>query len=466
MHLSKIRHTIPAKFVALACGLMLALPAAHGQGKAIKPGFNLFSKEQDIALGKEAAVEIEKEVQVVDDRELTAYIDRMGRELAKHSQDPDYEFTFKVVADPAINAFALPGGPIYINTGLIANADNEAQLAGVVGHEIGHVVLRHSTNQASKSAMFQLPAMLASGALNKQGGMLAALGSVGLGLGLNSALMRYSRKAETQSDTVGARMMAKAGYNPIEAANFFKKLEEAGGARGPEFLSSHPNPGNRSENIREEIASFPNRNYTTNSREFERMKERAKRIQPKAAATPPAETGNDTAAGGNDATEGAVTQVASGAKAYTGRGFVFEFASDWTAHQGNDGSTVTIVPSNGVVKGTDGKTSIARGILSGIFSNDESQQKATSALIADLTQSNPGLEPIRGYRKSMRIGGRQGETVFMEGPSPLSGQREYVWMVTSKDQDDLFYMLMIAPENEYEDRSGYFEQVVRSIRFQ
>jgi len=279
VHFSISRHFIGAKFIVLVSVLALTLPAAHGQGKAIKPGFNLFSKDQDIALGKEAAVEIEKEVQVVNDRELTAYIDRMGRKLAANSQDPEYDFTFKVVADPAINAFALPGGPIYINTGLIANADNEAQLAGVVGHEIGHVVLRHSTNQASKSAMFQLPAMLAGGALNKQGGMLASLGSIGLGLGLNSALMRYSRKAETQSDIVGARMMAASGYNPIEAANFFKKLEEAGGARGPEFLSSHPNPGNRSETIREEIAAFPNRNYTTNSREFERMKARANAIE-------------------------------------------------------------------------------------------------------------------------------------------------------------------------------------------
>lgn len=440
--------------------LALTLPAAHGQGKAIKPGFNLFSKDQDIALGKEAAVEIEKEVQVVNDRELTAYIDRMGRKLAANSQDPEYEFTFKVVADPAINAFALPGGPIYINTGLIANADNEAQLAGVVGHEIGHVVLRHSTNQASKSAMFQLPAMLAGGALNKQGGMLASLGSIGLGLGLNSALMRYSRKAETQSDIVGSRMMAASGYNPIEAANFFKKLEEAGGARGPEFLSSHPNPGNRSETIREEIASFPNRNYTTNSREFERMKARAKAIQPKADAAP-VETPS-----GQQATDGKVTQTASGAKAYQGRGFVFEFGNDWTAHPGGDGSTVTVVPSNGVVKGSDGKTSIARGILSGIFANDEGQEEATTALISDLRQGNPGLELIRGYRKGMRIGDRKGESVFMEGPSPLNGQREYVWLVTSTNQDDLFYMLMIAPENEYEQRSSYFEQVVRSIRFQ
>jgi len=461
VHFSVNRHSIIAKFIALSCVLALTLPVAQGQGKAIKPGFNLFSKDQDIALGKEAAVEIEKEVQVVDDRELTAYIDRMGREMAANSQDPEYDFTFKVVADPAINAFALPGGPIYVNTGLISNADNEAQLAGVIGHEIGHVVLRHSTNQASKSAMFQLPAMLAGGALNKKGGMLASLGSIGLGLGLNSALMRYSRKAETQSDIVGSRMMAKSGYNPIEAANFFKKLEESGGARGPEFLSSHPNPGNRSATIREEIAGFPKRNYTTNSREFERMKARAKSVQPKAEATTPAGSPS-----GQNATTGNITQTASGSKAYQGRGYVFEFGGDWAAHEGGDGSTVTVVPSDGVVKGADGKTSIARGILAGIFPNDDGQHEATTALVGDLRAGNPGLEVLNGYRRGMRIGGREGESVFMEGPSSLSGQREYIWLVTSTDPDGLFYLLMISPEDEYEQRSGYYEQVVRSIRFQ
>ncbi|MDA1235624.1 MAG: M48 family metalloprotease, partial [Acidobacteria bacterium] len=105
----------------------------------------------------------------------------------------------------------MPGGPIYVNSGLIAVADNEAQVAGVIAHEVGHVVLRHSTNQASKRSIFQLPAALAAGALGDSGGLLGSLSNIGLGFGLNSVFMKYSRSAEHDADIVGARMMAAAG---------------------------------------------------------------------------------------------------------------------------------------------------------------------------------------------------------------------------------------------------------------
>lgn len=434
--------------------LTAAAPVVQAQ-EPIKPGFNLFSKEQDIALGQEAAAEIEKEVQVVDDRELTKYVNDIGQRLAAASQDPDYPFTFKVVADPNINAFALPGGPIYVNSGLIAQADNEAQLAGVIGHEIGHVVLRHSTNQASKSSLFQLPALLAAGALDKQGGMLAALGQVGLGLGLNSVLLRYSRKAETQSDIVGARMMHGVGYDPIQAAMFFQKLEEAGGARGPEFLSSHPNPGNRSERIREEIADFSRKNYVTNSRDFAKMKARAAAI--KAAEKPAAESGGSAAAAGS----GGVPIKGK----YSGAGYAFDPPSGWKLHRGEDGVTATVVPENGVIQAS-GNTAIARGILAGRIDDADGQQQGTSDLIANLEQTNPGLNAVRGQRQAMRIGGRAGESVFLEGQSPLRGQREYVWMVTSHGPDGLFYMLMISPASEYDALAPVFEDAVRSVRFE
>ena len=114
----------------------------------------------------------------VKDTELRRYVRNIGRRLAANSEQPEGPWTFTVLDSPVVNAFALPGGPIYVNSGLIAQADNEAQLAGVIGHEIGHVILRHSTNQASKSSLFQLPALLAAGALDKKGGMLAASGKI------------------------------------------------------------------------------------------------------------------------------------------------------------------------------------------------------------------------------------------------------------------------------------------------
>ncbi len=156
-------------------GLPIAVILLAGLAEAqqrIKPGLNFFSPEQDVQLGREAAAEIEKQVSVVKDERLTQYVARIGKRLADASPAPEYPYTFKVVADPAINAFALPGGPIYVHTGLITASDNEAQMAGVLAHEVGHVALRHSTNRASKAQMFQLPLVLAGGLLDKKGGML------------------------------------------------------------------------------------------------------------------------------------------------------------------------------------------------------------------------------------------------------------------------------------------------------
>jgi len=158
----------------LLIGIVLTTSALEVQ-KRIKPGWNLFSPQQDVQLGQEAATEIEKQITVVDDKVLTDYIAAVGKRLADASPAPDYPYTFKVVADPAINAFALPGGPIYVHAGLLTASDNEAQMAGVLAHEVGHVALRHSTNRASKAQIFQIPLLLASGVLEQQGGMLGAL---------------------------------------------------------------------------------------------------------------------------------------------------------------------------------------------------------------------------------------------------------------------------------------------------
>jgi predicted Zn-dependent protease len=242
------------------CSFALVLVA---QIKEPRPGWNLFSKEQDIQLGKEAAAQVEKEFELVQNAELQSYIDTIGRKLTSSKRASDFPYTFKVVSDDSINAFALPGGPMFIHTGLIKAAENEAQLAGVMAHEISHVALRHGTNQASKANLVQLPAMLAGQVAG--GGMLGSLAKVGIGLGANSVLMNYSRGAETQADTNGALIMSDAGYNPLEMARFFEKLQAEGGKQGrvAEFFSSHPNPGNRVKSVEALIRQLPQKQYTS-----------------------------------------------------------------------------------------------------------------------------------------------------------------------------------------------------------
>jgi predicted Zn-dependent protease len=243
------------------------------------PGFNLFSKEQDVQLGKESADQVRKQMTVIKDPVLTDYVNRVGKRLvsAREAQESAFPFTFEVVADPSINAFALPGGPMFINTGLLRAVDNEAQLAGVMGHEMSHVILRHGTNQASKSKLIELPAVL--GSQMAGGSMAGKLAQLGIGLGANSVLLKFSRSAESQADLMGSHLMAENGYNPIEMARFFNKLNAEGGQRAPQFLSDHPNPENREKAIEEEIQKLPQKNYGYQTGQFSRMKQVVAKIR-------------------------------------------------------------------------------------------------------------------------------------------------------------------------------------------
>lgn len=274
--------------------ICIAIPvlavAGWAQGPTrFHPGFNLFSKEQDVQVGQENAAQVRKQMTVIKDPVLTEYVNRVGKRLmsGQEAQESGFPFSFEVVADPSINAFALPGGPMFINTGLLRAVDNEAQLAGVMGHEMSHVILRHGTNQASKSKLIELPAVLAS-QMAGSGSMMGQLAQLGIGLGANSVLLKFSRTAESQADLIGSHLMAESGYNPVEMARFFEKLNAEGGQRAPQFLSDHPNPENREKAIEQEITRLPQQSYGYQTGEFARMKEVVAKIhEPKPPAPKP-----------------------------------------------------------------------------------------------------------------------------------------------------------------------------------
>jgi len=264
--------------------LTLPSPVLHAQKPHhFQPGFNLFSKQQDIQLGEEAAAQVRKEKTVISDPVLTAYVNRVGKRLAasKEGQGSGFPFTFEVVADPTINAFALPGGHMFIHTGLLKALDNEAQLAGVMGHEMSHVILRHGTNQASKANLIEIPAALAEQMAGKSS-MMGQLAQLGIGLGANSVLLKFSRTAESQADLTGSHIMAEAGYDPMEMAHFFTKLSSPGkGVAGSveQFLSDHPNPDNRERAIGQEARLLPPQKYGYESGDFNKMKSAAMSIR-------------------------------------------------------------------------------------------------------------------------------------------------------------------------------------------
>jgi len=233
-----------------------AAPAAYAHDP--KPGFNVFSADQEVQLGQQAAADAERQLPMLNDRSVTSYVNNIVGRLARVAPHRDYPYQAKVVNSSDINAFALPGGFIYVHRGLIQAARTEGELAGVLAHEMAHVALRHGTAQVSKAYAAQLGIgalgqILGGGRQNSQ--VWNAVGNIGL----STLFLKFSRNAEDEADSVGARMMAEAGYNPVEMANFFDLLQ-AQQRRNPssveQFFSSHPAPANRSQHIRSEAQGY------------------------------------------------------------------------------------------------------------------------------------------------------------------------------------------------------------------
>ncbi len=452
-------------FAALLTVILTVPPGwARKPGEAIKPGWNLFSKDQDVQLGKEYAGQIQKQYEVVSNKELQDFLGRMGRRLASQPEAGDYPYTFTLVNDPSINAFALPGGPAFVHTGLIAAADNEAQVAGVLGHEIAHVALRHGTNQASKAQFMQIPAILAGAVTGSN--LLAAMTQIGA----QGFLLKFSRTAEDQADALGTRMMARAGYNPIEMARFFEKLEAESKSRAPQFLSDHPNPGNRVKAVEAEVAVLPRSNYTSGDpAEFERMKAMVKKLPPPAKRTAPAANQNQGSNGQPQQQAPASLNVPTPSerfRQYSAQGFAISYPDNWEVFGGQNSANLTIAPRSGIVS-SGNSNAIAYGAIVGFFQSPGGRRSVTSdtqSLLEQLQSGNPGLK-VAGRSKRLSIDGSTALLTPLVGASPLQGQREQNALLTVDRQNGIVYVVFIAPERDYAAYQRTFEEMTRSLRF-
>ncbi len=451
------------RLVLLAVLAALAAPAALAQAKKRnlpRPGFNLFSKEQDIELGREFAKQIEQQVVIVNNQELTDYVNRIGQRLVDKGELEKYPFFFKVVQEESINAFALPGGPMYVHTGLIRAAENEAQLAGVLAHELSHVVLRHGTNQASRARFAQLGALLAGAAIG--GGSLAGqLAQLGIGLGANSVLLKYSRSAESDADLLGAYTMAKAGYNPVEMARFFERLEAERKGKTPKlveiFTASHPNPGNRVRAIESQLPYMPRGPYNASEGDLKRMQsiiERLPRVEK------PAQPGQGSApAPLPNAPKPDRVPVSSRMRSYRGDGFTLQHPDNWRASQSQ--RSVTIAPAEGLVQGHVGY---------GVIVNRATLQRAvnlekdTQTLIEGLIQQNSNMRVVEPAQR-ITVGMRRGLVTKLSSDSPYAGLREIDVLITVDLDNELFYVICVAPLPDYPSFEPVFQQIVRSISF-
>jgi predicted Zn-dependent protease len=230
----------------LLAGLVGACATNPATGKKM---FSLVSEEEEAQMGLQAHPGILAEFGVYDDPELSDFVQNLGRKLALRSELPELDWHFTVLDSPVVNAFALPGGYIYVTRGLLAHADSEAQLAGVLGHEIGHVTARHSAQQMSRQQALGLGVGLGA-ILSPEFARFGGLAQQGLGL----LMLKYGRGQEEQADELGIRYALRAGYDPRKLSGFFEVLDRqerrAGGDTLPDWLSTHPAPENRVEDTR------------------------------------------------------------------------------------------------------------------------------------------------------------------------------------------------------------------------
>ena len=453
--------------VALSCALALVTPERIATQTKITVDKNKYTPAQDVQIGQEAAAQVRKELPLLKDEFVDEWVDALGARLVTaippEFAHREFRYTFEVVNQKEINAFALPGGPMFLNRGMIEAAKTEGEVAGVMAHEISHVALRHGTAQATKAEKFQIGAILGQIAGAAVGGTLGSIIGQGSQIGLGTYFLKFGRAAETQADILGAQMLARAGYNPREMANMFKTIESEGGSRGPEFMSSHPNPGNRYNAINKEADALRVQgNYSTG--EFTRVRSRLTGMSPALTAEQIAANNKNTSRAPTSSGRAVrVEPPASQARTYQPAQFLrVSVPANWQQQQGSD--TVTYAPDGGYTADSSGRTSFTHGLQVGVAQGGSGDlQRDTTALLKSLARSNPDLRSSGSRRES--IGGRNGLTTMLTNRSDATGQAESIALSTTHLKDgNVLFLVGVAPASESPAYQNAFSRVRQTIQ--
>lgn len=484
----------------LACLLTAGLCGqAWARYQPPQPCRNTFTPEQEISEGKKVEAQVYQQMPVLPENDpVTRHVQELGMRLATHVSGARYNwpYSFHVVASSEINAFALPGGAMFVNLGTVQAAETEAQLAGVMAHELSHVVLRHATcnlaKQQNKSILYGLGSiasqiMLGSGAV----GQIAQQG-IGLGAGLD--FLHMSRDDERQADLLGVGTLYDAGYDPRGLPQFFETIQAKYGAGGAQLLSDHPNPGDRMQYVNAEIATLPRRaNPVVTSAAFTRVKAQAaqqkalsaKEIQagswkqaglyisgPGAGVLPVSAPGSSAAQGGGAAVlNDAALGIGGRMTQYQGRRFAIKYPANWqTNADANDAAT--FAPAGGA-----GSAGIVYGALINMaklqgngVSDAQSLADATKALAQQLSQQNGGLQQVSELA-AFTLGGRNATAVELRGRSSLmeggANLPERDWLVTvARPDGDLHYIVFVSPERDFAKLKPVFQSMLDGFRVQ
>jgi predicted Zn-dependent protease len=406
---------------ALAATLSCATNPATGQRQ-----LSFIGEEREIALGQENDTQIRKEMGSYDDRALQEYVTTVGLKLAMNSERPGLPWHFTVVDTPAINAFALPGGYIYITRGILAYLDDESQMAGVLGHEIGHVTARHSVNQQSKSTLAQIG--IIGGAIFAPGGAQAAqAASTGLGL----LFLKYGRDDEAQADQLGVRYTSRAGWDPAGIPRMLTtlgRIEEASDSKGvPNWLATHPPAEDRVQRVQAavreaEVGAQATTKFTTDRDGYQ------KRV--------------DGIVWGDNPEQGIVR---ASSFLHKGLRFAFDFPEGWTIENGQ--SQVAAKEPGG------------RSVM--VLMPVQRAQGRSIEDIAIITMQNAGFRQIDGAPTT--VNGVEGYLGTYVGAVQSLGRVQARVLHVRHDRS-VYLVAGLAPVDEYPRVIGAFSKSLQSFR--
>ena len=466
MNTLKFRNAMRRLTFILAVAITLTPTATLAQ-TPIKLHSNKFSTADDVKLGREAAAEAEKKLQLVRDRQLEGYVEHVGQRLAaaipQEFQHPEFQYSFKVVNAKEINAFALPGGPMYVNSGMITAAKTEGEMAGVMAHEISHVALRHGTAQVTKGQKYSVLSQILGVGGAVVGGPLGSIAQMGA-QGVGVYLLKFSREYETEADLLGSRIMADAGYDPRDLANMFRAIEAQGGGGGG-FLSDHPSAKDRYARINKEAQLLKiNTGATPDSRDFIAAKQH---LTGGHSGTMPA--GNQGYSNQPEPNEGNHPNTVSGrVEAPSSRYRSFEkeifhvsVPENWREVEQQNGTWFAPAGAYGTA---NGQTVFTHAVnLGAVQTRARDAKQATEEFVNSLMQGN-NLR-ARGGVKPVDVDGRQGQLITFDNTNEATGRPEIVNIVTTQLRSgELFYMITVSPTDEYQNYQNTFSRILRSIR--
>jgi Zn-dependent protease with chaperone function len=453
--------------------LCLALLAAPVLAQTrITPPKNKYTPAQDVQIGQEAAAEVSRAYPIIRDEEIQQYMETLGHRLVAAAppalNNPVFRYSFTPVNVKEINAFALPGGPMFINRGMIDSAQSEGEIVGVMAHELSHVLLRHGTANATKAQKFQLGALAGAIAGAVVGGGLGDIISKGSQLGLGTWMLRYSRDYEKQADLLGAQIMARAGYDPRELARVFENIEKEGGAGSPQWMSDHPNPGNRSEYIAREASMLRIANVRHDTAELQTVKRLMARLPPAQSMADVERNASKggTAGGAESASAGQIGQPvpppSPSFRSVRGGSLVqASVPSNWQALSSS--GSIKFVPPNGYGQ-LNGRMVFTHGAEVGVVTpRSRNLSQATDQLLQSLAEGNPQLHDA-AQPQQVRLSARTAIRHQLLNRS-ATGDQERVNLYTAFLRNgDLFYYVTVVPSDEAATYDPAFQRIAQSIK--